>query len=161
MTATAFADTITRFTDDPSTGRVSPSVTATMANGHARLAAGPFNWDTDLPPAVGGHNEAPSPTAYLLGALAGCAAAFMSATLAPQFGVDLDECSATASCRTDLGGLLGIEGAGTTLQGISVEIRVRSSSPADRVEAMQQAWLARCPVYLALRDPNPVEVTFA
>jgi uncharacterized OsmC-like protein len=159
--STAFADTITRFTADPVTGRITPTVTATLANGHARLSAGPFNWDSDLPPAVGGHNEAPSPTAYLLGAVAGCAVAFIAATLAPQFDVEIDELSATARCNSDLAGLLGIEGADPRLRGIALDIRITSSSPQDRVSALKEAWLQRCPVYLALRDANPVEVSFA
>ncbi len=160
MTTTVFADTIARFTVDPSAGRIAPSVTATMANGRVRLSAGTFNWDSDLPPAVGGHNEAPSPTAYLLGALAGCAVGFLSSTLAPQFGVEIDDCSATASCRTDLAGLLGLTDTDPRLRGISLEVRVQSSSPADRVAAMQEAWLQRCPVYLALGEANPVEARF-
>jgi len=161
MSASALDESIARFTSDPAAGRVSPSVTATLADGHARLSAGPFTWDSDLPPLVGGQNEAPSPTAYLLGALAGCAVAFVSATLAPQFGVDIDEVSATASCRSDMAALLGVDGADPKLGGIAIEIRIVSSSPAERVSAMQEAWLQRCPVYLALRDANPVDVSFA
>lgn len=158
---TTLAESIARFTTDSSSGRISPSVTATLANNHARLSAGPFNWDSDLPPVVGGHNEAPSPTAYLLGALAGCAVSFVQATLAPQFDVDIEELSATASCGADLAGLLGMDGADARLQGISIDIRVVSSSPPERVSAMQEAWLQRCPVYLALRDANPVQVSFS
>lgn len=37
---------------------------------------------------------------------------------------------------------------------------ISSPSPADRIAAMRQAWLDRCPIYLALRDANPVAVTF-
>jgi uncharacterized OsmC-like protein len=158
---TALDESVARFAADPAAGRVSPSVTATLADGRARLSAGPFTWDSDLPPVVGGRNEAPSPTAYLLGALAGCAVAFLSETLAPQFGVDLDEVSATASCGTNMAGLLGVEGADPRIDGIAVEIRISSSSPADRVSAMQEAWLQRCPIYLALRDANPVDVSFS
>ena len=66
-------------------------MTATLANGQARLSAGAFNWDADLPAVLGGENLAPSPTAYLLGALAGCAVAFLRDTLAPQFGVEIDD----------------------------------------------------------------------
>ena len=86
---------------------------------------------------------------------------FVSSTLAPQFGVEVDDCSATASCRTDLAGLLGLAGTDPRLRAISLEVRLRSSSPADRITALQQAWLERCPVYLALGEANPVEVTFA
>ena len=87
MSATALAETETRFRSDPSAARSTPTVTATLANGRARLSAGPFNWDADLPAALGGENLAPSPTAYLLGALAGCGVAFIHDTLAPQFDV--------------------------------------------------------------------------
>ena len=82
-------------------------MTATLVNGHARLSAGPFNWDADLPPAIGGGNLAPSPTAYLLGALAGCGVAFLRDTLAPQFDVELDDVTAVASASSDARGLLG------------------------------------------------------
>src|SRR5215213_4021531 len=102
MMTTTLADSIARFTADPSSGQISPSVTAILANGHARVSAGPFNWDSDLPPTVGGHNEAPSPTAYLLGALAGCAVAFVASTLVPQFDVEIEELSATASCGANM-----------------------------------------------------------
>src|SRR4051794_31543648 len=109
--ATAIAETEARFRADPSAARSTPTVTATLANGRARLSAGPFNWDADLPAALGGENLAPSPTAYLLGALAGCAVAFLNDTLAPQFGVQIDDVAAIAKTSSDARGLLGIDGA--------------------------------------------------
>ncbi|MFF0905606.1 UNVERIFIED_CONTAM: OsmC family protein [Kocuria sp. CPCC 205316] len=156
----ALSESIERFTADPAAGQISPKVTATLTQGRTRLGAGPFSWETDLPQPVGGSNESPSPTAYLLGALAGCAVAFIHDTLAPQLGVEITELSATASCTTNLGGLLDVHGTTPDLQQLRIEITVSSTSPAEQVEAMQQAWLARCPVYLALRNPNDVEVTF-
>src|SRR4026207_1215161 len=109
MNAAVLADTEARFRADPSKARSSPGVTATLVNGHARLSAGPFNWDADLPPALGGQNLAPSPTAYLLGALAGCAVPFLNDTLAPQFEVEIADVTAVARCATDARGLLAIE----------------------------------------------------
>src|SRR6266487_2881427 len=70
MSASVIKDSTQRFMAEPSAARSAPAVTASLVNGRARLSAGPFNWDADLPPAVGGENSAPSPTAYLLGALA-------------------------------------------------------------------------------------------
>ena len=49
MTTTTFADTEARFRADPSAARSAPTVTATLVNGRARLSAGSFNWDADLP----------------------------------------------------------------------------------------------------------------
>lgn len=154
--ATRLTESAEKFRADPATGITTPSVTATLLNGHARLSAGPFNWESDLGPAVGGQNLAPSPTAYLLGALAGCGAIFLQDTLAPQFGVTLTDVQATASCRADIAALLGVEGTDPALSAISLRLRITSPDGPERLEPMIDAWRARCPIFLALRDANEV-----
>ncbi len=154
-------ETEATFHADPAKARTKPTVTATLVNGRARLSAGPFNWDADLPAVIGGENLAPSPTAYLLGALAGCAVAFLRDTLAPQFGVEIDDVTAIASAGSDLRGLLGIDAAAPDLADLALDIKVSSSSPNDRIEAMLAAWRERCPIYLALLKPNAIELTTA
>jgi uncharacterized OsmC-like protein len=161
MNATVLAETEARFRADPSTARSTPAVTASLVNGRARLSAGPFNWDADLPLALGGENLAPSPTAYLLGALAGCAVAFLHDTLAPQFDVRIDDVTAVARCSTDQRGLLALDGVAPDLADLALDIKVSSSSPADRVEAMLAAWRQRCPIYLALIKPQSIALTIA
>lgn len=150
----------TSFAADPASGKVAPKAVATLADGRARVAAGPFGWDVDLPPVVGGGNQAPSPTAYLLGALAACAVAFVADTLAPEFGVELDDLSAEARCTTDIAGLVGVDGSDPRLLGIALDVTVTSPSPTDSVTALEQAWLERCPIFLALTEPNAVAVSF-
>jgi uncharacterized OsmC-like protein len=135
-------------------------VTASLVNGHARLSAGRFEWDCDLPPVIGGENLAPSPTAYLLGALAGCAVVFIRDTLAPQLGLQIDDVSAVARCVSDLRGLLALEDAAPDLDQIAIELRVVSPETPERLERLYQAWLERCPVYLALTKPNSVQASF-
>jgi len=158
MTMTAI-DAEAEFREDPAKARSAPTVTATLANGRARLSAGSFNWDADLPPILGGENLAPSPTAYLLGALAGCAVAFLRDTLAPQFGVEIDDVTAAASSVSDLRGLIGIDGAAPDLTDLKLDIKLSSRSPRDRVDAMLGAWTERCPIYLALLNPNTIQLT--
>ena len=155
-TAARLTESAAKLRADPASGITHPTVTATLLNGHARLSSGPFNWESDLGPAVGGENLAPSPTAYLLGALAGCGAIFLRDTLAPQFGVALTDVEATASCRADVAGLLGIEGTDPALSEITLRLRIVSPDPAEQVEAMVAAWRARCPIYLGLLQANPV-----
>jgi uncharacterized OsmC-like protein len=161
MNATMLAETEAKFRSDPSTAKSSPTVTATLVNGRARLSVGPFNWDADLPAALGGENLAPSPTAYLLGALAGCAVAFLDDTLAPAFGVQVDDVTAVARASSDARGLLGLDGIAPDLGDFALDIKVSSSSPKDRVEAMLAAWRERCPIYLALLKPNSIALTSA
>ena len=158
MTMTAI-DAAATFREDPAKARSAPTVTATLANGRARLSAGSFNWDADLPAILGGENLAPSPTAYLLGALAGCAVTFLRDTLAPQFDVELDDVTAAASSVSDLRGLVGIDGAAPDLTELKLDIKISSGSPQDRIDAMFAAWMERCPIYLALLNPNAIELT--
>ncbi|MDQ4054175.1 MAG: OsmC family protein [Actinomycetota bacterium] len=157
---TALDESIRTFTADPAAGRGRPTVTATLSNGHARVSAGPFNWEADLPAAVGGGNLAPSPTAYLLGALGACAVAFVNDTLAPQFDVEISGITATVSCGSDLGGLLGLPGTDPRLSDVTLDVVVDSPSPRDRVAEVERAWRERCPIYLALLEPTDVKLTF-
>jgi len=159
MLTTKINEAAEKFRADPAAARSNPKVTASLVNGRARLSAGPFNWDADLPGSLGGENLAPSPTAYLLGALAGCAVAFLRDTLAPQFGVDIDDVSAAASASSDLRGLLAMDDAAPDLADLALDIRVVTASPDDRTAAMLAAWQDRCPIYLALLKPNAINLT--
>jgi uncharacterized OsmC-like protein len=154
--ASLISQTEERFRADPAAALAKPSVTASLANGRARLSAGNFNWDADLGPAIGGQNLAPSPTAYLLGALAGCAVAFLNDTLAPQFGVDITDLSAVARCVSDTRGLLGMDGVAPDLADIALEVTVTSPSDRAKVDKMLAAWEERCPIYLAIKQPNQI-----
>src|SRR6476659_840036 len=111
MLTTTISATEALFRAEPEKARSKPTVTATLANGHARLSAGAFNWDADLPAVLGGGNLSPSPTAHLGCALAGCAAASLRDTLAPQFGGEMERATAVASAASDLRGLVAIDGA--------------------------------------------------
>ena len=160
MTASALKESMASFRVNPLSAQTAPAVTATLTEGRGRLTGGPFAWHVDLPPVVGGSNRAPSPTLYLLGALAGSAVAFIRDTLAPQLGVQLAGVTATARCRSDLRGLLGMDGADPRLTGLTIEIAVDSSDSPEKVELLRRNWLQRCPIYLALLNPLPVEVTW-
>jgi uncharacterized OsmC-like protein len=156
----ALDESVATFTANPLSARTMPAVTARLAERQGHLTGGPFAWDVDLPPVVGGTNQGPSPTLYLLGALAGSAVALIRDTLAPQLGVQLTDVTATARCRSDLRGLLGMDGADPRLTGLAIEISVDSPDSPARVELLRRSWLQRCPIYLALLNPLPVEVTW-
>lgn len=159
MAVDTISDAESRFRADPDSARGTPTVTASLTEGRAQLAAGPFTWEADLPAVIGGTNLAPSPTAYLLGALAGCGVAFLHDTLAPQFGVRINGITATARCSTDLRGLLGFDGISPALGDIELVIEVDTPDPASKTDPMFEAWRSRCPIYLALLEPGAVALT--
>ena len=152
-------ETVRLWQAEPDKAKGKPTVKARAEGSKAVLEHGTFSWSTDLPAPLGGTNEAPSPTALLLSALAGCAVVFIRDTLAPQLGVRVDAIEATAACETDARGLLGMNGVAPDLSNISLTITIQSSEPEDAVRRVYQAWQERCPVYLALTKSLTVATT--
>lgn len=161
MTPEVIEQSIQLWTREPDKAKVGPVVKARSEGAQALVEAGPFSWQTDLPPTLGGENKAASPTALLLGALSGCAVVFVRDTLAPQLGVRVDSVEAEVRCKADFRGLLGMSGAVPDLQDLEVTIRIESPDSEDKVQRLYQAWLERCPVYLALTKPLAVKAALA
>jgi len=150
--------TVRLFEEQPDKAKSEPTVKAHTDGSQAAMEAGPFSLRCDLPEPIGGTNQAPSPTALLLSALAGCAAVFIRDTLAPQLGVRVDAVEATAQCEADARGLLGMAGAEPDLQNIRLDVRVRSPDGESDVQRLYEAWRERCPIYLALTKATDVSL---
>lgn len=161
MKTDVIAQSTQLWTKEPEKAKVSPVVKAQSDGAQAALNGGPFSWRCDLPPSLGGENKEPSPTALLLGALSGCAVLFVQNTLAPQLGVRVDSVQAEAKCKADFRGLLGMSGAVPDLQDLEIAIHIQSPDSEEKVRRLYQAWLERCPVYLALAKPMAVKATLA
>jgi uncharacterized OsmC-like protein len=142
--------TVRLFEEQPEKARSKPTVKAHADGSQAVMEAGPFSWNSDLPEPIGGTNQAPSPTALLLSALAGCAVVFIRDTLAPALGVRVEAVEATAQCEADARGLLGMAGTEPELQNIRLDVSVQSPDGEDDVQRLYEAWRERCPIYLAL-----------
>lgn len=160
MTRELIEETIATWTAEPDKARSVPTVTARAENGQAAIKAGPFTWRADLPAPLGGTNQAPSPTALLLSALAGCAVVFVRDTLGPQLGMTIDAVEATVRCEADARGLLGLDGAEPDLRNMSLAVSVDSPDGAEAVAALARVWEERCPIYLALLKPTDVALRF-
>jgi len=159
MKAEIIAETQRAWQAEPDKAKGRPAIQARSDGAQAVLEAGSFSWRADLPPALGGTNQAPSPTALLLGALAGCAVVFIRDTLAPQLGVQVESVEATARCESDARGLLGMDDAVPDLQNIELAIQVTSTAGDGDVRRLYAAWQERCPIYLALVKPTAVKTT--
>lgn len=153
-------ETIATWTADPGKARTAPTVTARAEDSQAVVEAGPFTWRADLPAALGGTNSAPSPTALLLSALAGCAVVFVTDTLAPQLGIAVKAVEATVRCETDARGLLGMDGTQPDLANVTLDVSVDSPDGEAALAEIARVWQERCPIYLALTKPTDVAVRF-
>jgi uncharacterized OsmC-like protein len=160
MNIETISSTVAAWTKEPESALGAPVVTARSEDDQAVIQAGAFTWRADLPPALGGSNEAPTPTALLLGALAACAVVFVRDTLAPQLGIRVTAVESTARCQTDARGLLGIGGIEPDLRSVSLDVSVDSPDGQDAVARVAQVWEERCPIYLALAKPTDVALAF-
>ena len=158
MQPETISQTVRLFEDQPEKAKSKPTVKARTDGSQAAMEAGPFSLRSDLPEPLGGTNQAPSPTALLLSALAGCAAVFIRDTLAPQLGVRVDSVEATAQCEADARGLLGMADAEPDLHNIRLDIRVQSPEGENDVQKLYEAWQERCPIYLALTKAMDVSL---
>ncbi len=161
MTLDVIHNTSQLWRAEPEKARGRLAVTAASEGAAASFATGSFAWRADLPSALGGGDSAPSPTALLLSALAGCAVLFLRDILAPQLGVALRSVEATASCESDDRGLLGIGGAAPDLQNLTLRVEIDSPSPQEKIDALLAVWKQRCPIYLALTLPQSVRVSLS
>lgn len=159
MDATVIQNSIQLWQAEPAKAQVKPAVKAQSDGSQAVFEAGSFSWRSDLPPVLGGANAQPSPTAYLLSALAGCAVVFIRDILAPQFGVRVDAVSATAQCESDFRGIVGMDGAVPDLQNLQVTVTIQSPDPEAQVQKLFDAWKEKCPILLALIKPQSVKTT--
>ncbi len=150
--------TVRLFEEQPEKAKSTPTVEAHTDGSQAAMEAGAFSLRSDLPEPIGGTNQAPSPTALLLSALAGCAVVFIRDTLGPQLGVRLEAVEATAQCEADARGLLGMGDAEADLKNIRLDIKVHSPDSEGDVQKVYEAWQARCPIYLALTKAMDVSL---
>lgn len=160
MNAERVQETIRLWQADPSKAKGKPSVNGRSDGTQAVLEFGSFSWHCDLPQPLGGSGAAPSPTALLLSALAGCAVVFIRDTLGPQLGVRIEAVRAAAQCEADSRGLLGMPDAVPDLQNVQLTVQIQSPDSEDKVRELQQVWLERCPIYLALTKPVHVKTNF-
>lgn len=156
MKTETILNTIRLWKEQPEKAHAKPVVTARADESQAVIEAGSFSWRADLPVPLGGSNQAPSPTALLLSALAGCAVVFIRDTLGPLLNVRITDVRATARCRTDFRGLLGLDSAPPDLEDVELDIKISSPEGERDVRSVVQAWTERCPVYLALTKPMKV-----
>lgn len=161
MTNDTIGQSIRAYREQPEKAKGKPQVKARSEGSQAVIEAGPFIFRADLPQTLGGSNQAPSPTALLLGALAGCAVSFIRCTLAPQLGVRVDAVEATARCETDARGLLGMDSVQPDLANLEVDIRIESPDGEAGAQKLYQAWRERCPIYLSLVKAMPLAARVA
>ena len=107
----------------------------------------------DEPVVLGGQDQGPNPLEYLVAALNGCNGV-MIPLIAKELSFEFSELSFDAKGVVDLRGLMGQPDVSTHFQSLTFLVNIKTDEPAERLQALQDAVAARCPVYNLLRDAN-------
>jgi len=126
--------------------------------GQERNRAQTFLYEADHPAVLVGKDNAPTPTEFLLHALAGCLTAGIG-SIASARGIDLEEVESTVEGDIDLLGLLGIDSSVRNgYQGIRISFRIKGHAPEADLKKIVLRSRDRSAVYDVLTNGVPVDI---
>ena len=106
---------------------------------------------TAEPEQAGGDNSAPTPMEYVIAALNGCLAVVIQ-TVAEEQSFQLDGAAFDSKGLIDQRGVEGTAGVSPQFQEVTAEIRLQTPEPPNRLDALKDEVLRRCPAFNLLRD---------
>jgi uncharacterized OsmC-like protein len=117
-----------------------------------------FSYDADHPAVLVGGDRGPTPTEFLLHALASCLTAGIG-NIAAARGVTLRDVESTIEGDIDLRGILGLsKQVRNGYQSVRVHFRIGGDAPADALRAIVDQARARSAVYDVITNGVPVEI---
>lgn len=109
----------------------------------------------DMPTAIGGDNQGPSPGYFGRAAICGCLAIGIK-MMATREDLRIDKVQVELEQNWDNRGVLAVDGASPTPLATRITIAISSPEQRDRVNDLIVRALTRDPWFLAFRDAQPV-----
>ena len=119
----------------------------------------PFEYEADHPTVLVGDDHGPTPSEFLLHALASCLTAGI-ANIAAARGIALTEVSSTVEADMNLLGVLGLSTeVRSGYERLRVSFTIRGDAPQEVLQALAEQSQNRSPVLDVLKNGVPVEIT--
>ncbi len=156
----ALEATVDALTLNPGAAQVRQAVESELLEAcEVRVRIGDWTVSVDEPPALGGSNQAPSPTQYALAALGSCQAV-MYRLWAERLGLQVERLEVRVRGDLDVRGLLGLaDEARSGFRSVEVEVAIDSPEPPQRLAELRRAVDRHCPVLDVFVAPVPVSTT--
>lgn len=124
----------------------------------SRVKAREFDIVVDQNKGMGGTDQGPRPSEYVLAALAACHEVTYR-LYADALGIHLDEVSVSVTGHSDARGFFGMDDSiRAGFSHITGEIKVQTSANDQELERLREAVNQHCPVLDDLRNPVSVEL---
>jgi uncharacterized OsmC-like protein len=143
-----------------------PSAALSTASGSAHVGDGlecTYRQDgreavMDMPKAMGGGGEAPTPGFFFRASVAGCVAIGIK-MMASRRGIELASVDVDVEMDFDDGALVGVGSNSAAPLETRLTIRLASAAPREKLDELVGLALAADPFFLALRDQQKVRTT--
>lgn len=133
------------------------AVVTLVANQHSIAVTRGFTVVQDEPASVAGGARGPTPTDYFMAALGTCQnVVFVRYAALERLAIEALETTVTGTW--DRRGLYGIGGVDPGFQEITLETRVRTSAPGDKVAEVARRTRRGCPIFATLRKETALTV---
>jgi uncharacterized OsmC-like protein len=117
-----------------------------------------FVFDADHPAVLVGQDHGPTPTEFVLHALAACLTSGL-ANIAAARGVELTEVRSTVTGDIDLNGILGLNpDVRNGYEQITVHFTIKGDAPAEKLREIVEQSRARSAVYDIITSQVPVTI---
>ncbi len=127
--------------------------------GGEHVHASTFQYDADHPAVLVGADQGPTPTEFVLHALASCLTAGI-ANIAAARGVKLTEVQSTVEGDIDLRGILGLSNeVRNGYQQIRVAFSIKGDAPEEKLRQIVEQSRARSAVFDIITNQVPVQVS--
>lgn len=113
------------------------------------IKAGNHSITLDEPPKMGGNDNGPDPLNTFLSALAGCENVLAN-IVAKEINFDLQGIDFEIEGVIDPRGFMGDPTITPYFESITVDARVKTSEPQERIDQLQEETDSRCPVFTTL-----------
>jgi uncharacterized OsmC-like protein len=133
------------------------AVVTLVANQHSTASVRGFTVVQDEPASVAGGARGPTPTDYFMVALGSCQNVVLVRFAALE-QVAIDSLETTVTGTWDRRGLFGISDIDPGFHDITIETRVSTPAPADKVAELARRTRRGCPVFATLRKETALTV---
>ncbi|MBL6918791.1 MAG: OsmC family protein [Gammaproteobacteria bacterium] len=144
---------------NPDKCAVSVKVDSQLVEGFmSRVQARDFDIVVDQNKGMGGTNQGPRPSEYVLAALAACQEVTYR-LYADALDIPLEDVSVSLTGHSDARGFFGLDDSVRAgFSHVTGEIKIQSSASDNEIERLQQAVNQHCPVLDDLRNPVSVKL---
>lgn len=155
----SFEETIEAFKKDNSKGERNFNVLIDDNGGMSfKLSMGdkPHVVYSGSPPGLGGEDKGASPLLLTLGVTGACIGTVIK-FWARLMNVKIDNIQISMRGHINLCGIFGIGGHSAGFDNLKAVIRLTTSESEAKINELLKNVDSHCPIFLALRDPNPIE----